>query len=73
VECHTISKALLKCKEMTVTDGLKRSMSVMVLSREIIAAHGELVGWNTKWSEKDRVEEEMRELDRGIHELRFTP
>jgi len=31
----------VKTKEMTVTDGLERSMFVMVLSREIIAAHGD--------------------------------
>jgi len=33
VECRTVSKALLKSKEMTVTDALERSMFVMVLSR----------------------------------------
>jgi len=38
-----VSKAFLKSKEMT--DGLERSMFVMVLSREIIAVglHGEPV------------------------------
>jgi len=40
----------------TVTDGLERSMFVMVLSREIIAAHGETIERNANWSEKDRVE-----------------
>jgi len=41
-----VSKALLKSKEITVTDGLERSMFVIVLSREIIVAHGELVEQN---------------------------
>jgi len=47
-----VSKALLKSKEMTVTDGLERSMFVMALSREIIASHGEPIGQNANWSEK---------------------
>ena len=55
VECRTVSKALLKSKEMTVTDGLERSMFVMMLRRHIIAAHGEPVGRNANWSENDRV------------------
>jgi len=53
VECHTVSRALLKPTKMTVTDGLKRSMFVMVLCREIIAAIGEPVGRNANWSEKE--------------------
>jgi len=58
---------------MTVTDGLERSMFVMVLSRDILAAHGEPVGRNASWSEKDRVEEVIRKLDRGIRELWLLP
>jgi len=30
--------------EMTITDGLERSMFVMVLSREIITAHSVIAG-----------------------------
>jgi len=52
---HTVSKALLKSKEITVSDGSERIMFVIVLSRETIAAHGEPVGRNANWSEKDRV------------------
>jgi len=51
-----VSKALLKFKGMTVTDGLERNMFVMALSRDKIATHGEPVGRNANWSEKDRVE-----------------
>ena len=54
VECRTVSKALLKSKEMAVTDGLMRNMLVMVLSRETIAAHGEPVGRKTNWSESNK-------------------
>jgi len=61
-----VSKVLRKSKEMTVTDGLERSMFVMMLSREIIAAHGEPVRRNANWLEKDRVEGGIIELDRGI-------
>ena len=50
-----MSKALLKSKEMTVTDGFERSILVMVLRRKMIAAHGEPVGRKANWSEKDRV------------------
>ena len=59
--------------KITVADELERSMLVMVLSREIIAVHGELVGRNTNWSEKIELKEGMGALDRGSRELRFSP
>jgi hypothetical protein len=40
---------------MTITDGLERSMLVMMLSMEMIAAQGDPVGRNANWSEKHRV------------------
>ena len=47
---------------MTVTDGLERSMLVMLLSRYIMAAHEEPVVRNANWSEKDRA----RGVDRKV-------
>jgi len=76
---HLLQDSGMPCRvkslayEMTVTDVLERSMFVMVLSREIITTHGEPVGRNAKWSEKDRVEGGIKELDRVIRELRFSP
>ena len=46
MEGHTVSNALLKSREITITNGLVRSMLVMVLRRQIIAAVGEPVGRN---------------------------
>ena len=55
MEGHTVSNALLKSREITITNGLVRSMLVMVLRRQIIAAVGERVVRNANCSENDKV------------------
>jgi len=44
MECRTVSNALEKSKEMTMTNGLDCSKLVMVCSKEMIAADVEPAG-----------------------------
>ena len=55
VDCCTVSNASLKSRKMTITNVLVKSMLVMVLERQIIAAVRESVGRNAKWSGNDKV------------------
>ena len=47
VKCRTVSNALLKSSEMTMTYGFVRSMLLTVLKMEMIAAVDELAGRKT--------------------------
>ena len=62
MECCNVSNALRKSREMTITNGLARSMLVMALRRQIIGAVGEPVYRNANWLGNNKVEGGARKV-----------